>query len=177
MANDPSVDAELAHRHADDELILGPVRRSTLGALDRKIADHLARHIESESELLTRYERVGTDSEAAFIRYLAGLILDDERRHHRLLTEMMNRLDSDAALRELPQSTPRVEKTRSPELRRLTKELLRSERRDARELRELKRDLKSRRDTTLFGLLVDLMELDTKKHLQILKFIRAHLDD
>ena len=145
--------------------------------LDRKIADHLTRHIEDESALLATYEQVGAASESEHIRYLVELIAEDERRHHRLLIEMLNRLDSDAVLRELPDSTPRIGRPNgSPELRLLTKQLLAVERRDARDLRKLKRELKPRRKTTLFGLIVELIELDTKKHTRILRFILAHLD-
>ena len=50
---------------------------------------------------------------------------------------------------------------------------------DGEELRELKqfaKQLKEVRDTTLWGLLVELMQDDTAKHIKILSFIRERAD-
>ena len=43
---------------------------------------------------------------------------------------------------------------------------------DAKSLHRLQKELRPLRNTTLFSLLVELMELDTKKHIVILEFIR-----
>jgi len=56
----------------------------------------------------------------------------------------------------------------------LTEQLLRKEERDAQELRRLQRELRVVKDTSLWGLLVDLMERDTKKHIAILRFVKKH---
>jgi hypothetical protein len=56
----------------------------------------------------------------------------------------------------------------------LTDQLLKSERQDARELKRLRRKLRSVRHTTLWDLLVDLMERDTQKHIAILRFAQKH---
>ena len=49
-----------------------------------------------------------------------------------------------------------------------------SEARDARELKRLQRELRDVKDTTLWSLLVDLMQRDTQKHIAILRFVRKH---
>jgi hypothetical protein len=54
----------------------------------------------------------------------------------------------------------------------LTEQLLQSERADAKELHRLAREMKDVKDTTMWGLLVKLMEMDTAKHIEILEFAR-----
>ena len=53
----------------------------------------------------------------------------------------------------------------------LTEGLLRKEREDERELKRLALDLRSSKDSTLWSLLVDLMQRDTQKHIAILRFV------
>ncbi len=56
----------------------------------------------------------------------------------------------------------------------LTEKLLENEQRDALELKRLQRELHDVKDTSIWGLLVDLMERDTQKHIEILKFVKKH---
>ncbi len=49
-----------------------------------------------------------------------------------------------------------------------------NEQKDARELKRLQRELRMVKDTSLWGLLVDLMQRDTRKHIAILRFVRNH---
>jgi hypothetical protein len=52
--------------------------------------------------------------------------------------------------------------------------LLKNEKDDAIELKRLQRLLKDLQDATLWSLLVELMQLDTRKHIAILRFVRKH---
>jgi hypothetical protein len=61
----------------------------------------------------------------------------------------------------------------SQALRKATGELLRAERQDARRLRRLRHALRPVHETTIWPLLVETMECDTKKHILILKHILA----
>jgi hypothetical protein len=56
----------------------------------------------------------------------------------------------------------------------VTKRLLGREEDDRRELKRLHRELKLVKDTTLWDLLVELMERDTEKHIAMLEFARKH---
>jgi hypothetical protein len=47
-----------------------------------------------------------------------------------------------------------------------------NEERDIAELKRLKRELRDVKDTSLWELLVELMQRDTEKHIAILKFVR-----
>ena len=53
-------------------------------------------------------------------------------------------------------------------------ELLAFEKDAARQLKRLDKMVKDARSTTSWSLLVELMALDTRKHIRILEFLRAH---
>lgn len=55
-----------------------------------------------------------------------------------------------------------------------TDRLLNAERDDAKKLNILAKKLENVRETTLWGLLIELVQHDTEKHIKILKFIREH---
>ena len=52
-----------------------------------------------------------------------------------------------------------------------TDQLLEAERADARDLKQLAKNMEDVRETTLWGLLLELMQDDTSKHIKILQFI------
>ncbi len=56
----------------------------------------------------------------------------------------------------------------------LTKRFLEQERADAASLKKMSRELKDFKDTTMWPLLVKVMEKDTAKHIEILEFLRNH---
>ena len=55
-----------------------------------------------------------------------------------------------------------------------TRRLLHQEEQDLCELKALRRDLRDVKDTTLWDLLVELMQRDTDKHIAILRFAHSH---
>ena len=132
----------------------------------------LRRHLEAERAIATEYAALA-DRSGPDVAFLINLIMDDERRHHIVLEEIANALRSDVELRPHEPAVPHLSRRieGSKELAAATKAFARIEREDARELRRLQRELRPVRDTTLWSLLVRLMELDTKKHLEILAFI------
>ena len=56
----------------------------------------------------------------------------------------------------------------------LTRELIANEEADATELKRLRKEMRDFEDTTLWALLVDTMQLDTAKHLTLLRFVERH---
>lgn len=143
---------------------------------ERELVDALARHGKEEGKMLATYARFASSAPSATARYLVSLILDDERRHHRLLGEIANAIgwswdgeragvapDLEFGRRESKEAL--IEETRA---------LLREEERDKKELRRLRRKLEPYSETTVWALLVDLMIHDTEKHARILRFILDH---
>jgi hypothetical protein len=139
-----------------------------------EVVKAIDRHGKEESELLTRYERFAEHSASPVAQYLVRLILDEERRHHRILEELANTIAwgslGDPTLPELPIVPLRSSYDR--EFCTETRALLRQELRDRKQLRQLRRRLRSYGDAPFWGLLVELMGSDTEKHISILRFLQ-----
>jgi hypothetical protein len=156
--------------------------RPTVGSREweRDILEHVATHGQTEGEILDEYQRLVEDDEVhpAFA-YLARIILDDEVRHHRIfddLAENMRQM-ADESVDRSPIPSLQGFHTDRVRIQRLTQQLLEVERSDERELKDLAKRLKDFDRVTLWGLLIDLMLDDTRKHIKILKFIEARSKD
>lgn len=129
-------------------------------------------HVREESSFLATYEEAVARSTDDAFRFLLRVILDDERRHHELFDEM-----SRAALGEgetvpaPPAPDPETART----LLEPTERFLAAERDDQAKLRALRKDLAPAARDTLWPLLVELMEIDTQKHVRILEYLRDRL--
>jgi hypothetical protein len=144
-------------------------------ATERDLVALIERHGAEEGEILTEYERFAASAESELVRYLVSAIVEDERRHHRLLEEMANSVawggfEADEPVTRLPN----LDRYPSSGLRSQTQRLLDLERQDARELKTLRGKLKDYGGSTVLRLLVDTMLLDTRKHELILEFILDH---
>lgn len=145
---------------------------------DRELVAMLARHGEEEGALLERYQRFAEEAASPAVRYLVKLIIDDERKHHRLLAEVANTVawgwSANSPAEATPELFPHEDPAQGP-LAQETKELLASEERDRTELRRLRKELRRYEDTTLWALIIELMMLDCEKHALMLRFISRHL--
>jgi hypothetical protein len=154
--------------------------RSTGASADiRDVVELLARHGEEEGAILSRYQRFAEEASAPETRYFVELILDDERRHHDLLVEMASAiawgLIDKSAEPVLPDMTHRD--AGNAALAEETQSLLRAEERDRVELKRLRKRLRPFRNVALWELVVDLMILDTEKHVHILRLIAKNAED
>jgi hypothetical protein len=145
--------------------------------LESMVLEILETHGEREGAALAAYERVAEDSSVGgAVQYLVRLILEDEQRHHRVFAEMANELKSFVWELEVEPRVPAMVDHPDPKLLEETKRLLAFEKSDARELRQLRKALRSSPRSSLQPLLVDLMLRDTAKHISILEFVRDHLN-
>jgi hypothetical protein len=136
----------------------------------RALVEVLARHGEDEGRLLGEYARLAEGADGA-VRYVVDLILQDEQRHHRVLVEIANAM-AWGPLQEGPaRGIPSLWAHRDPLLLAYTRKLRRAEQQDRRHLRRLRRRLRPFADSTLWSLMIDLMLLDTKKHITMLRFL------
>jgi len=145
-------------------------------AWEEALYEHLTSHVANERDLLVTYQQAASYSGSAAFRYLASLIVEDEIRHHRMFEDLAQALRTDAELRSESPRIPRLDQWGDDRERvvGLTEELIAEEERDAAELHRLAKELRDVKDTTMWALLVRLMEMDTEKHLEILKFVRKH---
>lgn len=144
-----------------------------LSEWEERLYDHLRGHVASESALLHRYDELAKQ-ETGHVRFLLELIGEDEARHHRLFEQWVD------TIKVLPLiapagGLPELVREQDPKaLSAAVDELLAVEHDDTRHLRQLRKELKDYRDTTIWLLLVELMESDTQKHIKILEFLRDH---
>ncbi len=146
---------------------------ATLGVLDQELLGFVNRHLEGEAEVLEAYQAISRESPDEYVRYVADLIAEDERRHHQLLVEMANQLRGQLDGSAHGARVPWLTRPRHPrELRAALDRLISFERHDRRELRRFRRRLGPRRRTSLLTVLVDAMLADTQKHLRMLVALR-----
>ena len=140
---------------------------------EAELANTLRSHGPREGKALAAYKRLADKSDSDGLRYLANLIIEDEQRHHKVITEMLNRVESDRSEVELEPNVPgsiTADRTFLQE----TRAILDFEKRDRRDLRQLKKAMRHEPASSLLPLLVDMMLHDTGKHIDILKFILDH---
>ncbi len=138
--------------------------------------DYLTGHARREGAMLAEYASLAESTESNALRYVITILLEDERRHHRYFDDLAASLKSEAELSGDDPVIPRLDLDSADpvELRDVTNRLLANEKDDAKELRRLRKELHDVKDTTLWGLLVDVMLRDTEKHMEILRFVRQH---
>ncbi len=142
----------------------------------RQLYAHFREHVETERAILDKYAEVAERTDSKAFRYLVKLLIDDEIRHHRLFSELADSLETEALMGGGQPDIPYIDFERAERASVLqgAKDLLENEKRDLDELKRLQRELRDVKDTTLWGLMVELMQRDTEKHIAILKFVREH---
>lgn len=147
------------------------------GAWDTRALEQLEAHLRLEGGVLSEYEQLRAET-GGELTYLIDLIIEDERRHHQMLSDIAMVLraadqgdDGPGASHDLDpvlsESTP---ETRH-QLLAHTERMIELEREDDKALKELADALKPIADTTIWELVVDVLILDTRKHERILKGI------
>ena len=146
---------------------------------EQDMYDHVSGHVATEGAILEEYQRLAEDpSGSPAFRYLAGLILADERRHHQMFNDLAESIRKLAEISADDGPIPSLHGLKADRERVMatTERLLESERADAKELKQLAKQMKDVRETTLWTLLLELMQDDTSKHIKILQFIRDRAD-
>lgn len=138
--------------------------------------NHLTSHVEAERGMLEEYSAVAQQTKSKAFGYLVRLLIEDEIRHHRMFTELAKSLKAEAELMGEDPVVPNMDFVLADRVAVLdaTKKLMENEEQDARELKRLQRELRDVKNTSLWGLLVDLMQRDTQKHIAILRFVKKH---
>lgn len=132
----------------------------------------LTTHVVAERELLEGYVEAARSTGSKALAYLVDLLIEDEKRHHRLFSELAESIHSESSLKLEEPTVPRLDFDRqnAASVLEVSKRLLASEKNDLKELKALKKTLRDVEDTTLWSLLVDLMVRDTEKHIAILRY-------
>lgn len=148
-----------------------------LSTWERGVYERLTQHLQDEAPLVAAYTRLAEESGSEYVRYIVHMILEDEARHHRMLQELLRSLTLMVTPHESGDYLPQLGRVEhADELTEVTDRLIQFERDDKRSLRKLRRELHDVRDTTLWDLVVDVMQRDTEKHLAVLGFLRDRLE-
>lgn len=140
---------------------------------DEEVYEAFRQHVEEENRILLLYRKAARTAGSPDVEYLVNLILEDEKRHHKMFEQLAETVREVVALEPAADGVPDIPLRRetSAALRKVTAELLHFEREDAKKLRQLKRSLRPVGQTTIWPLLIETMQLDTKKHILILEHI------
>lgn len=132
-------------------------------------------HVREESSFLESYRELAEQVDDPGTRYLIDMILADEEKHHALFQGLADAALADGAASAGVPGAPAPEAADASVLLAATERYLEAEKEDAERLKALRRDLRPVRDQTLWHLLVEVMEIDTSKHIRILEYLRARL--
>jgi rubrerythrin len=137
---------------------------------------YLTEHTRREGKMLEEYVRTAADTESKALSYLLDMLVADEHRHHQLFRDLAASLKAEAEFDADGPVVPRLDLDLldRDDLLDITQRLMENERDDLHELKRLHKELKDLKDTTLWDLLVDVMQRDTEKHIAILQFITHH---
>jgi rubrerythrin len=143
---------------------------------EAELYEHLTTHEEAEGAMLTEYREVAAASSSKAFQYLSNLIIEDEIRHHRIFRDLAAALKNEVEIDPEEPTVPTIGNWGHDvdTVLRLTETLLGHERDDAKELRRLSSELKGLTQESLWRLLVRLMEMDTAKHIEIMKFVKRN---
>ena len=145
-----------------------------LSVWEREVYDLLVEHIAKEREVVEDYDEL-LEASTGHVRFLLELIVEDERRHHRVYEEWATTFRSLAWFVEPPDGVPNLVSEAEPErLVAAVEKLLDLEKEDAKQLKDLEKRFKDFRRTTIWPLLAELMAFDTQKHIRILEFLLHH---
>jgi hypothetical protein len=146
-------------------------------AVERLFAQ-LEAHEREEAESVKEYREAATQAPDAGYRFLMGLVLQDEERHHQLSQDMAAEVRQ--SLLWLREDEPLPAMHPAPQARQAlldqTERFLRVEEDGERELTGLRHHVKDL-NSGLLELIIDLMLSDTQKHVHILKYIRKQLKE
>ncbi len=142
----------------------------------QRLYKHLTEHVENERGLLQAYAVAAEATGSRAFAFLVRLLIEDEQRHHRLFADMAASLRSEAEMQPAEPIVPRLDfdEVAPTALSEATEHILASEKKDREELRHLRRELRAFEDRTLWGVLVELMQRDTDKHIAVIEFAQRH---
>jgi rubrerythrin len=142
----------------------------------QELAAHLDEHMDNEREALRAYGELAGKADAR-VRLLINQILDDEVRHHQQFAELRDSLRAEVEGRRRDGRAASPTRGDIDGLLAQTDALLALEKADLKELKRLAKSLRQVEDTAWRAVIVESMELDTRKHVRLLEGIRDLLHE
>jgi rubrerythrin len=142
----------------------------------QRLMNEFQSHANHEEQWLTNYQAIAKESSDPLIRFLLGLIVADEERHHELTGRMIAKLKDELAWTRAEGLARGVYEKgeKRAQLRSSVEHFLEAEREGIKEYQRLKKESQGLyRD--VFALLYTTMIHDSHKHIGILEFLRRKL--
>ena len=144
----------------------------------QRLMNEFQSHANHEEQWLTDYQASAKESSDPLIRFLLGLIVADEQRHHELTSRMIVKLKDELAWTRAEGQARRVYEKgeKRKQLLSSVERFVEAERMGIREYERLKKESQGLyRD--VFALLYTTMIHDSHKHIGILEFLRRKLSE
>ena len=146
----------------------------------QRLMNEFQTHATHEEQWLTDYQVIAKESSDPLIRFLLGLIVADEQRHHELTRRMITKLKDELAWTRAEGMARRVydydKGEKRAQLLESVDRFLEAERKGIKEYERLKKESQGHyRD--VFALLYTTMVHDSHKHIGILEFVQRKLSD
>jgi rubrerythrin len=144
----------------------------------QRLMNEFQSHATHEQGWLSSYQEIARETGDPLIRFLLGLIVADEERHHELMGRMISKLKDELARTRSTEPPRRAGEKRETAKRLLVsvENFIEAERKGINEYERLKKESQGLyRD--VFALLYTTMIHDSHKHMEILKFLRLKLKD
>jgi rubrerythrin len=138
------------------------------------VTHELQAHVREEERFIEGYRELVDVIGDQGMRRLVQLIIEDEERHHQLMGRMAREARGDGR-DEGASAAPRFSPEDANRLLELTERFLDAEREDRRRLRALADTLRPLEHDSLWPLMLELMEIDTRKHVRVLEYLRARM--
>ena len=144
----------------------------------QRLMNEFQSHASHEEQWLTSYQAIAKEASDPLIRFLLGLIVADEQRHHELTSRMITKLKDELAWTRAEGLSRRIyEKGRKrQQLLSSVERFLDAERMGIKEYERMKKESEGRY-RGVFALLYTTMIHDSHKHIGILEFLRQKLTE
>lgn len=144
----------------------------------QRLMNEFQSHASQEERWLSRYQEIANETSDPQIRFLLGLIVADEEKHHELTARMISKLKDELAWTRSTGNARRASESaeKAKGLMASVEKFLDAERRAINEYERLKKESQGLY-RNVFALLYTTMIHDSRKHLDILKFLRLKLKD
>ena len=141
-----------------------------------KVMNEFEAHERTEGQYTQRYKEIAGKTKSPLVKFLLGLIITDEERHHAVTHAMAANLEESLRWTKIEGAMPGIEDLAEAdkELVQITEEFIRVEKEGIDTYKDLVKATKGYH-AGLFTLLLKSMIHDSEKHIDILEFLHANL--
>jgi rubrerythrin len=141
-----------------------------------RVMNEFEAHERGEAQYTQRYKELAEKCKSPLVKFLLGLIITDEERHHTVTRAMAANLNESLRWTKVEGALPGIEdlSEADKELTRITEEFIRLEKEGISAYKDLMKATKGYH-AGLFTLLLRSMVHDSEKHIDILEFLSENL--